>query len=297
MGRQVIADVSLETYLKSLCKMQEIITGLIIGQVTGIFLVPSLKTPSIWSIVLIQPSKTSKDNVVHFARTPHTSETGKIESLSQVDVATFATHIADVLKMLPGGMFVLGVFVVGPKDVFADTAAVQKLKTLIVNLQQWVPLSFYFVANSFNFFINSTIKGNQMLLGDSDEFDDGEKLVLWYSSSNNSFTCKTFSGDSTKGAQLKSVDLKFHQKLSQNWMTFETFYKLDELLPIEDVEEASNEDVLTLPLKCLGEILHKSKVFFNGAPRDASEEVEKLTTDSKIVQAQIFRTCVSVFGT
>lgn len=133
-----------------------------------------------------------------------------------------------------------------------------------------------------------------MLLGDSDEFDEGEKLVLWYSSSNNSFTCKTFSGDSTKGAQLKGVDFKFHQKLSQNWVTFETFYKLDELLPIEDVEEASNEDVLTLPLRCLSEILHKSKVFFNGAPRDATEEVEKLTTDSKSVQAQIFRTCVSI---
>lgn len=37
MGRQVIADVSLETYLKSLCRMQEIITGLIIGQVNKIF--------------------------------------------------------------------------------------------------------------------------------------------------------------------------------------------------------------------------------------------------------------------
>lgn len=135
MGRQVIADVSLETYLKSLCKMQEIVTGLIIGQVNKTFL-PDFKNPSIYQIVLHQPSKTSKDNVVHFARTPHTTETGKIESLSQVDVATFATHIADVLKMLPGGMFVLGVFIVGPKDVFADTAAVQKLKTLIVNLQQ-----------------------------------------------------------------------------------------------------------------------------------------------------------------
>lgn len=130
-------------------------------------------------------------------------------------------------------------------------------------------------------------------MGDSDDFDDGEKLVLWYSSSNNSFICKSFSGDSTKGAQLKNVDLKFHQKLAQNWVTFETFYKLDELLPIEDVEEASNEDVLMLPLKCLSDILDQSKVFFNGAPHDKAEELEKLTGDSKFVQAQIFRTCVS----
>ncbi|XP_063701968.1 protein odr-4 homolog [Culicoides brevitarsis] len=248
MGRQVIADVSLETYLKSLCKMQEIITGLIIGQ----------------------PSKTSKDNVVHFARTP--TEGTKIDSLSQVDVSAFANHVADTLKMLPGGMFILGVFVVGPKDVFSDNAGVQKLKSLIVNLQH-------------------TIKGNKVLLGDSDSFDDGEKLVLWYSSSNNSFACKNFSGDSTKGAQLKGVDFKFQPKLAQNWVTFETFYKLNEHLAIEDVENASNEDVLMLPLKYLSGALDKSKVFFNGAPYDASETVEKVTNDSRTVQAQVFKIC------
>lgn len=133
-----------------------------------------------------------------------------------------------------------------------------------------------------------------MLLGDSDSFDDGEKLVLWYSSSNNSFNCKSFSGDSTKGAQLKGVDFKFHQKLLQNWVTFETFYKLNELLPIEDVEKASNEDVLMLPLKYLGGVLDKSKVFFNGTPHDKETEVAKVTTDNRIVRAQIFKQCVSI---
>lgn len=34
MGRQIIAEASLENYLKSLCKLQEIATGLIIGQVS-----------------------------------------------------------------------------------------------------------------------------------------------------------------------------------------------------------------------------------------------------------------------
>lgn len=75
--------------------------------------------------------------MVHFTRTPITGpDPGKINTLSQVDVAGFANHIADVLKMLPGGMFVLGVFIVGPKDVFHDNLDVQKLKSLIVNLQQ-----------------------------------------------------------------------------------------------------------------------------------------------------------------
>lgn len=139
----------------------------------------------------------------------------------------------------------------------------------------------------------STIKGNKILLGDSDNFDDGEKLVLWYSSSNNSFSCKSFSGDSTKGAQLKGVDFKFHQKLAQNWVTFESFYQLCEMLPIEDIEKASNEDVLMLPLKYLGDVLDKSKIFFNGVPHDKETEVEKLTTNNRVVQAQIFKTCVS----
>lgn len=131
-----------------------------------------------------------------------------------------------------------------------------------------------------------------MLLGDSDSFDEGEKLVLWYSSSNNSFSCKNFSGDSTKGAQLKGVDFKFQPKLSQNWVTFETFYKLNELLAIEDVDKVTNEDVLMLPLKHLTGVFDKSKIFFNGAPYDKTEEVGKIpTNENKLIQAAIFKIC------
>lgn len=80
-----------------------------------------------------------KDFVIHFAQTskPISDET-KLQTLLQVDSSAIVEHVLNVLKMLPGGSYIIGLFVIGPKDIFTDANDVQKLKSLIINVEQYV---------------------------------------------------------------------------------------------------------------------------------------------------------------
>lgn len=127
MGRQVVADPSLEVYLKSLCNMQEITVGLIIGQVSE-SLCLTLNLPH---SLPLQPCPNGKDVVVHLAKTPH--QAAKVETVAQIESVTVVEHALNVMKMLPGGFYVFGVFFVAPKDIFNEQA---KVKSVILNLQQ-----------------------------------------------------------------------------------------------------------------------------------------------------------------
>lgn len=72
--------------------------------------------------------------VVHLAKTPQSSgDTGLVETVAQLDSVSVSEHALNVLKLLPGGFFIFGIFIVAPKDIFNEPA---KLKSLILNLQQ-----------------------------------------------------------------------------------------------------------------------------------------------------------------
>ena len=71
--------------------------------------------------------------------------------------------------MLPGGMCVLGIFVVGPGDVFGDNKAVSKIRTVIHHTTKKLATNNFFHGNSQNseklaLHLSSTTKRYKLIL-------------------------------------------------------------------------------------------------------------------------------------
>ncbi|XP_061654220.1 protein odr-4 homolog [Phyllopteryx taeniolatus] len=104
MGRGYIVDDTVEVYLSKLCDQQsDHVTGLVIGQ-----------------------SSTQRDFVVMACRTPSRDEplvgTGK-----SLDKEWISEHARQVSRMLPGGLCVLGVFVIIDADAKDTLASLRQL--------------------------------------------------------------------------------------------------------------------------------------------------------------------------
>lgn len=189
--------------------------------------------------------------------------------MSQLDTTGIVEHALNVLKNLPGGFFIFGIFFVAPKDPLSDQLGLQKIKSLIFNLQK-------------------NIKNNSTLRGDTDSFDDGEKLVLWYSSSNNSCFCKAISADSAKGAQLRGVDWKFVSK-SVQWLMVETFYEIDKTFHLSKGAKNTDE-AIKAPLETIEKEILGSRIFYNGVPAEENTTLEIFIEGKKAkeVKADIY---------
>lgn len=190
--------------------------------------------------------------------------------MTQLDTAEVIEHALNVLKNLPGGFFIFGVFIVASKEIFSDAPGLVKLKSLIINLQH-------------------NIKVNATLRGDTDTFDAGEKLILWYSSSNNSCVCKAMSSDGSKGAQLKGIDWKFVTKHVQ-WVMIETYYEINEMFQLPSGTK-DTEAAIKQPLNSITNEIMGSRIFYNGTPLDSTATLESLVEGkkSKEIKADIYK--------
>ncbi|CAH2075315.1 unnamed protein product, partial [Iphiclides podalirius] len=110
MVRTVYSPEHCLQYLEQYACKEIFVTGLILGQVTD-----------------------ARENVIHLARTPeekgpdnlsetsYTSEkTDPVKNLLGVSEAWVADHAKHVTRMLPGGMFVQGIFITSDEDIFED---------------------------------------------------------------------------------------------------------------------------------------------------------------------------------
>lgn len=84
-----------------------------------------------------------------------------------------------VTRMLPGGMWVLGIFIVGPEDTLDNTSNVQKLKSVLGAIHKTL---------SWN---------NKYLCGNNQD----EKLILSF----NSITQKYVAVDSSNGLKIYTI--------------------------------------------------------------------------------------------
>lgn len=246
MVRTVYAEEKILPDLLRISKTDGYIPGLILGQCSG-----------------------QRDYVIHLARTPLPSEktvtdgsdlnenASKLQrksvgKLTDIQEIWLAEHAKQVTRMLPGGMWVLGVFVVGPGDVFAETTSLAKLNSILIN-------------------INKHLNNNRFFCGNS---GNTEKLLLHVSTDTQRHVCKS-SDVSNLSSSLQPVDWKFQG--NNRWHELECQYDFDLFLPYqitEDTTTLSLKKHLQRILHRVSDGVHKAVCTIDGEIRDDSDSLE-----------------------
>ncbi|KAL6267101.1 hypothetical protein P5V15_000180 [Pogonomyrmex californicus] len=254
MGRIVYAEEQLCTYLKSLAKPDGYVIGLILGQSAG-----------------------QKDYIVHLAKTPppfiknvveetligstvpmeEDAANTYIKSVKDIPMSWVADHAKHVTRMLPGGMWVLGIFIVGPEDTLDNTSNVQKLKSVLGAIHKTL---------SWN---------NKYLCGNNQD----EKLILSFNSITQKYICKSI--DIAKDSMLKPADWKFQEKATK-WHQLEALVDFNKLYLI-----AADKDPETLKkqlhniLTNIADLIDSSLVVIEGEVRSPDDMLEILSKKKK----------------
>ncbi|XP_019557720.2 protein odr-4 homolog [Aedes albopictus] len=246
MGRSVICEAFLEEYLKNLSKKQGSCVGVLIGQ----------------------PSSSGKDYVVYLNKIKDDSgaET-EVQNILDIDNQQVSQHALIETRLLPGGFYVMGIFVINPKSVFEDQNLLRKVKTILMDIRH-------------------TFDSNPLLQGNCDGLDSGEKLVFYYSSSSNVFGCKTVALKS-ESLSVKPCDWKFQDRAT-SWQVMNTFFETDETFALKKKKQQKQSDDqydtetnLTECVEVLKNQLDRSVVFFDGGPKDGKLLIESTLQDKK----------------
>ncbi|XP_017876659.1 protein odr-4 homolog [Ceratina calcarata] len=253
MGRTVYAEERLYNYLMSLAKPDEYTIGLILGQSTGQkdYIVHLAKTPPPLGKNVVEESVLSS---------PTDSEQNTVEShiksVKDIPESWVADHAKHVTRMLPGGMRVLGTFVVGPEDAINDSTNAHKFRSVLVAMHK-------------------NLSHNKYLCGNNNE----EHLILNLNSITQKYTCKSV--ETHKTGMMKPADWKFQTKTTK-WHQLETLVDFDRLFLI-----SANKNPETLKrqlqdiLKSISEIIESSLVVIEGEVRSANDTLEVISKSKK----------------
>lgn len=253
--RAVVCDKRFEELLARFGSNSKVSIGLIIGQIVA----------------------NGKDFIVHLAKTPHTNIQNKsdddddvfeISNVTDIDNKQIAEHALNALRMIVGGFNILGLFVVSENNIFSDTSALQKLKTILMD-------------------IKVTLDSNGLLYANTDTLDDGNKLLLNYNTSHKNFICKTISTDPSKAASPSPVDWKFVPKTA-DWIEFQTVYEVDTVFALPHAtNHFDTEKWIMDTINKMSENLSKSTMFFNGASKEKELTVEKFMKEEDVTNVKV----------
>lgn len=212
-----------------------------------------------------------KDQIIHLAKTPHANksqdESNDLVSVLDIENSQVAEHALNALRMIVGGFNILGLFICSDKNITADNAALQKLKTILMD-------------------IKSTLDSNGLLYANTDELDKGDKLLLNYISSHKNFICKTISADPSKAVASNPVDWKFAK--GTEWQSFETYYEIDTFFPLPHANNHfETEKNVMATIDVIAANLEQSLLFFNGEPLDKDLSLEKVNKQNKSSAAKM----------
>lgn len=116
--RAVLCDSSAESLLASFGKTNKLTIGLLIGQIV----------------------ENGKDLIVHLAKTPHSEPKAEnqeeLSNVADISSSVVAEHALNAIRMIVGGFNILGLFIVSENNIMSDNAALQKLKTILMNIKR-----------------------------------------------------------------------------------------------------------------------------------------------------------------
>ncbi|XP_036139942.1 protein odr-4 homolog isoform X2 [Monomorium pharaonis] len=168
-----------------------------------------------------------------------------------------ADHAKHVTRMLPGGMWVLGIFIVGPEDTLDNTSNVQKLKSVLGAIHKTL---------SWN---------NKYLCGNNQD----EKLILSFNSVTQKYICKSI--DIAKDSMLKPADWKFQEKATK-WHQLEALVDFDKLYLIAaDKDPETLKKQLQNILTNVADLIDSSLVVIEGEVRSPDDMLEAFSKRKK----------------
>ncbi|KAM8851012.1 protein odr-4 homolog isoform 2-T2 [Spinachia spinachia] len=193
MGRTYIVEDAVEGYLTKQCEQKAVpITGLLIGQ-----------------------SSTQREYVVMATRTPQREES-TASGGNSLDKEWVTEHARQVSRMLPGGLSVLGVFIVTDNDAKDTTTSLRQLVFAVENL------------------ISSE------RLWNSAEDDVSDRVVLHVNPKTRKTLCRTFDVKDPKSV-AKPADWKYQSGVCSSWSTVSCCLSVDVLVPLPDKTTAAEE--------------------------------------------------------
>lgn len=161
MGRTILADEYLQSYIFEILKSGKWTIGLIIGQLTSQkdYAVKLIRTP--------EPVEDECSEDEESASPSKKRKRNKPESLATVDEQWVAQHAKQVTRMLPGGIDVIGIFVVAPPKM--TQPAQSKLRQVLFAIQKVQKKTF-------------PLEGEQSVT---------DRILLQVCSETKKFTCRT----------------------------------------------------------------------------------------------------------
>uniref|UniRef100_A0A3P8SRE2 Protein odr-4 homolog n=1 Tax=Amphiprion percula TaxID=161767 RepID=A0A3P8SRE2_AMPPE len=230
MGRGYIVEDTVERYLSKLCEQQAgPATGLLIGQ-----------------------SSAQRDFVVMAVRTPQSEES--TAAGNSVDKELVSEHARQVSRMLPGGLSVLGVFII------TDTDA----KDTLTTLRQLV-------------FAVENLISSELLWNPADD-DVTDSVTLHVNTKTRKTVCRTFDVKDPKST-ARPADWKYQSGVCSSWATVSCCLNVNLLVPLpHNKTSAENMD------RCLKEGL---KVWANQIESGVCLiDGKKLPEDSELTAGQ-----------
>ncbi|RZF41642.1 hypothetical protein LSTR_LSTR008077 [Laodelphax striatellus] len=247
MGRSVICEEKLLGDLIKLSKTNGFTSGLILGQSSG-----------------------AKDFVVHLARTPlqltiepdakdnsSLKETPKTwNNVTDIEEKELVEHAKQVTWMLPGGMWVLGIFTIGPGDLFNEALAPSKLKSVLTKLTKCLSVDNYKYGNS----------------------PSTEKLAFHLNSDSKKYSCRCLDLSQPQASQtFRPVDWKFQSNCTK-WLQVDCHYDFEQLSPHLITDSNSTPMVK----KLLKEILDQSSIMISKAVCTIDGEIRNGTDSLEV---------------
>ncbi|XP_061792550.1 protein odr-4 homolog [Nerophis lumbriciformis] len=236
MGRGYTVDDTVEVYLSKLCDQPAAtVTGVLVGQ-----------------------SSPQRDFVVMACRMPPRQE-GLVGVGKSLDKEWISEHARQVSRMLPGGLSVLGVFIITDADA----------KETLTSLRQLV------------FTVQSLISSEHVWKPADDDVTDC--LALHINPKSRKIICRTFDIKDPK-SMAKPADWKYQSGVSSSWSMVTCCVSVDLLLPLPDCSE-SMDKCLEEALRVWATQMEKAVCLLDGTqlPEDA-----ELTAGQKRNVRQVF---------
>ncbi|NWV01099.1 ODR4 protein, partial [Upupa epops] len=190
MGRTYIVEETIGQYLSDLSlKLKPYVTGLLIGQ-----------------------SPPQRDYVILAVRTPpkeDLKEDGVSPSkLLTVDEEWVMTHATQVSRMLPGGLFVIGIFIIAPPELSKESQSA--LRKLI-------------------FSVEKSLTKRRLWKPSEEEVTD--RAAVQICSATRKVVCRTYDVQDPKSS-AKPADWKYQNALSASWLALECTMNVNIHIPL-----------------------------------------------------------------